>query len=197
MVYKNPPIRQYAIHHTAVSRTQNPIQLFAVNRYHQKTSPYNYLGKPSSLGWWVAYNYFIDVDGTVTNTRAVGEETIANKGYNCDVYERCTTISICLAGDFNRELPTDAQRVALQKLIFALKREFVGITYTFHRDLQTGRTCPGRLFTETYFMSSVLNLPTEAADDIEKRKRQLMEKKLRDALIALIHKLRLKLYGRS
>jgi len=172
----NPAIKQYAIHHTAVSREVNKTQLYAVDRYHKDTSPYNYLGHASSLGWWVAYNYFIDVDGTVTYTRAVGEETIANKGHNCDVASRCNTVSICLAGDFNRELLTDAQIISLGKLAEKLELEYPNIKHTFHRDIQSGRTCPGTLFTEDYLLKRVLKKGiVESNNDEEKRKAQIKQ----------------------
>jgi N-acetyl-anhydromuramyl-L-alanine amidase AmpD len=188
---ENPKIKQYAIHHTAVSRTQNGVQLFAVDRYHKNNSPYNYLGHPSTNGWWVAYNYFIDVDGTVTYTRAVGEETIANRGHNCDIRERCDTISVCIAGDFNRELMTDAQIVSLGKLVDKLEAEYPDIKHTFHRSIQTGRTCPGTLFTEQYLTQRVLKKDIrESANDEEKRKAQIAQiQSLMDTIRALLRKL--------
>jgi N-acetyl-anhydromuramyl-L-alanine amidase AmpD len=148
---QNPPIKQYAIHHTAVSRTKQKTQLYPVDRYHKEKWM-----MPSSLGWYVGYNYFVDVDGTVTNTRAVGEETIANIGHNCDVVGRCDTISICLAGDFNLEMPLDAQISSLRGLIAQLRLRYPNIGYTTHRAIQPSRTCPGNLYTDEFHKSAVL-----------------------------------------
>lgn len=184
-VIQQPNIKQYAVHHTAVSRLASKTQLYSVDRFHK--------GKwnmKSTLGWYVAYNYFIDVDGTITECRAVGEETIANRGHNCDVIQRCDTISICLAGDFNSELATDAQVVSLRKLAHKLEAEYAGIQPTFHRDIQGGRTCPGILFTEDYMQKRVLQEGiVESADDVEKRKQIAQLFKIIDTLRGLLRRL--------
>jgi len=189
---QNPPIKQYAIHHTAVSRNRQAIQLFAVNRYHQ--------GKwnaKSSLGWYVGYNYFIDVDGTTTNTRAVGEETIANVGHNCDVEARCDTISICLAGDFNKQLLTDAQVNALRKLIQKLQQTYPSIEATFHRDIQANRTCPGVLYTMQYHKERVLGYSAYPdPDDINKQKKIADLRRKLDNLRQALHRLQMMLKNR-
>lgn len=160
----DPPILYYAIHHTAVSRSKNAAQLFAVNRYHQEK-----WNAKSTLGWFVGYNYFIDVDGTTTKCRDVGEETIAQVGHNCDVKHRCDTISICLTGDFNQETLTDAQVVALRTLVTELKTVYPMIVAKFHRELQPGRTCPGSLMTHQYLQSVVFGQP-DPIDEEEKEK---------------------------
>jgi len=104
----------------------------------------------SSLGYYVGYNYFIDVDGTRTKAREHDEETAANKGHNCDASERCDTISVCLAGDFNKEHPLDVQTKELQKLYHELSKEFE-LKVGGHRDIQANRTCPGTLIQDSYY----------------------------------------------
>lgn len=190
MPFTKPPIKQYAIHHTAVSRAKQPTQLYAVNRYHQNTPPYNYKGRPSTLGWWVGYNYFIDVDGTVTNTRVVGEETIANVGHNCDALTRCDVISVCLAGDFNIELPSDAQIASLKKLVAGFAVSYPGITHTFHREIQPARTCPGALYTHEYHKARILEQTSVDDHEDTKKKEEIAKLVSRiDYLRALLAKL--------
>ena len=104
----------------------------------------------SQRGWYVGYNYFIDTDGTVTQTRNHDEETIANKGHNCDVPERCDTISICLADNYNQTTSIDINQYwALSDLIEELQCQYKNtLTVVGHRDLQKDRTCPGFNFTK-------------------------------------------------
>lgn len=158
-------MKNIAIHHTAVKNSGTP-QLYAVNRYHQ--------GKwnmKSCLGWYVGYNYFIDTDGTVTQTRSWNEETIANVGHNCDAPERCDTISICLADNYNETPVIDYKQYhAFTDLIRDIKKHYPEIKVVGHRDLQTGRTCPGAYITpeDINDFNSLQPNDTEDAEKAEK-----------------------------
>lgn len=188
-----PRIKQYAIHHTSSSRGAGKSQLNAVNEYHRtKDWGGGYVqDRPSSLGWYVGYNYFIDIDGKITNTRKVGEETIANVGHNCSSDSTCDTISVCLAGDFNKELPTDAQVKALKNLIAELEKTYGKIAYTFHRLIQPSRTCPGTLFTEDYMHKVILEKNTITTDTVDAEKKEKIEalQKQVNYLMELLRKL--------
>lgn len=94
------------VHHTAVSHSKNPDQWEATNAYHKQE-----FNMKSSLGWYVGYNYEISRDGVVRQARVEGEETAAVKGYNKN------SVSIALDGNFDIELPTEAQKTALTKLL--------------------------------------------------------------------------------
>lgn len=150
-----PNIKNIAIHHTASPRASGKEQLYPVDKFHRETRGY----PKSSLGWNVGYNYFVDVSGKVTQTRLVGEETMAQVGHNCDIESRCDTISICLAGNFDIELPSDAQIKALRTLLKDLQTNYPNAKPTFHRSLQKNRTCPGRLFTKEYLDTRILEKP--------------------------------------
>jgi len=127
-----------AVHNTAVKRTGS--QINGVNNYHR-----NKWNMKSITGWYVGYNYFCDSDGTLTNTRKVGEETMANRGHNCDTKERCDIISFCFALNGDIERPNEAQIKTFKE--FATKHD---MTVTLHRDIQVNRTCPGSLITIEY-----------------------------------------------
>ena len=167
------------LHHTAVSRDKQKSQLQPVNNYHKSK-----WDMESSLGWYVGYNYFVDVNGTLTHTRANDEETMAQVGNNCDVPSRCGTLSVCLAGDFNKELPTDKQIKTLQDLI----RKLDNIPIVFHRDIQKNRTCPGKLFTTEYLNTVILktNIIKPDTEDKEKEEEILRLKKKITTLNSLI-----------
>lgn len=173
-----------AIHHTAVKNADTP-QLWAVNRYHK--------GKwnmKSRLGWYVGYNYFIDTDGTVTQTRAWSEEQIAQVGNNCDAPERCTTISICLADNYNEShwVRTE-QNDALLKLIKEIKVHYPDLEVVGHRDLQKNRTCPGKHITQEHF-DMWNNADKNDSVDQEKEEQIKELQSLFDKLLKLLQMLR-------
>jgi len=134
-------IKYGAIHHSQVKASKNSKQFLGVNNFHRHNRGYN----KSTLGYFVGYNWFCDVDGTLTQTRAVGEKTAAQLGHNWD------TESICLAGDFNIDYPTKAQEKVLAKWIN--ERPFLDVR--FHRDLQEDRTCPGKNISYDYIAEIV------------------------------------------
>lgn len=172
-------MKYLAIHHTAVSRDKQSSQLMPVNRYHK--GKWNF---KSSLGWFVGYNYFIDVNGSLTYCRKIGEETIAQKGHNLD------TISVCLAGNFNSELPNDKQVSRLQAFLKDTVKRNIGIEITYHRKLQANRTCPGKLFNDEYMSRVILKEETVPDPEDKEKSEQILKLSTQlDTLIALIKKL--------
>lgn len=173
-----------AIHHTAVK--QNGNQLNAVNLYHQQK-----WNMKSSVGWFVGYNDFIDTNGTSTHCRDYYEETMAVVGHNCDIDATCDTISVCLAGDFNQELPNDKQIIILKDYIAKIQADYPGIEITFHRTLQVDRTCPGELFTQQYLDNVIMGKNTiepDFYDDVKGKQIAKCEQDLKDSR-SLIQKL--------
>lgn len=169
------------LHHTAVSRDKQKKQLQPVNTYHRdknwgtEANPW-YQPKSSSLGWYVGYNYFCDVNGKRTNTREIGTETIAQTGHNCDVPKRCDCVSYCLAGNFNNELPTEAQLKDFRKFVAEMEELYPNIRIIFHSDIQKYRTCPGKLLTKEYLKSIMLKKVVYASDGVDKEKDEEISK---------------------
>ena len=65
-----------------------------------------------SKGWdGIGYNWFIEKDGRVVKGRDEAKTGAHTIGYN----EK--SIGICLAGNFDKTLPTDAQVASLKKLL--------------------------------------------------------------------------------
>ncbi len=109
----------------------------------------------SSLGWYIGYNFFIDIFGTITQPRAIGEETAANIGHNFNG----EAISVCLAGNFTTgvDSPTKAQIGALKSLYAELNLSpFIPIVP--HRAIQAGTACYGDL-PDTWARDLLLNTP--------------------------------------
>lgn len=144
MKYRGTPnITTIVLHHSAVSRAVQPFQLNSVNQYH-KTKDWGggwRQTSSSNLGWWVGYNFFCEPTGQRTQTRLIGEETIANKGMNCDVPSRCTAISYCMAGNFAVEKPTQMQVDDFVSFVKEVQEKYPDVVLKQHKDVQPGRTC--------------------------------------------------------
>jgi len=137
--YNRQNTRYYAIHHGGGidnnARTQH-LTAEDINAYHK--------GKwnaKSSLGWYGGYNFYIEKNGKITQFRAVGEETLAQRGTNFNG----VAISICLSGNFaSDERPTTEQVVALKELLGILPPVQV-YNVVPHRILQPDTACYGNL----------------------------------------------------
>lgn len=137
MIYKNnPKITTIVLHHTAVSRSIQPIQLKSVDSYHK--SKWNFV---SELGYYIGYNFVVEPTGLRTQTRKVGEETIAQIGNNCDVPERCGMISYCMVGDFRVEKPTQMQISDFRNFVKEVRELYPHVVVKQHKDVYPSRTC--------------------------------------------------------
>lgn len=137
MIYKwEAPITTIVLHNTAVSRSVQPLQLDAVNSYHQQK-----WNDKSELGYYVGYNFFCEPTGKRTQTRKIGEETIAQIGNNCDVPERCGMVSYCMAGYFKDEKPTQQQVDDFVDFHREIKAKYPNVVVKQHKDVYPGRTC--------------------------------------------------------
>jgi len=109
----------------------------AIDRAHKDR-----FGMLSTLGHWGGYNFYIESNGALTQFRAIGEETAAQRGHNFDG----ETISVCLAGNFTKgvDVPTKAQIEMLRALYEALP-QVPASSIVPHRLLQSGTDCYGAL----------------------------------------------------
>lgn len=148
------------VHHTggtdadALADTSNH-RFEDVNAWHKQNPNVN-LGEPSSLGYYIGYHYFIDKNGKVTQGRADKDEGAHTFGYNA------RSIGICLAGNFDLTLPTQAQVDALTSL---LKQKMD--TYKLpiesimpHRHF-AAKTCYGKKLSDTWAQSLVKQKPVQ------------------------------------
>ena len=136
------------VHHSSVNTSRN--QLTPINRYHKA------LKFPlSRKGWFVGYHYLIEKDGRIINTRFDEERGAHTLKWN----DR--SIGICLAGDFNRSVPSREQLVALRGLI-----KTYNLPWMFHKEAQKHRTCAGYYLTRDLIESSP---EPESISEIEKR----------------------------
>ena len=128
---RNEPIK-IIVHHTADS-TLGP-QFGKVDNYHKQRGFIL-----SSYGYYVGYHYFIERDGTVKQARKLTDEGCHTIGENTQ------SIGICLAGNFDFDIPTKQQKLSLEKLTDEL-----AITYKIPIERVVGHrthsktSCPGR-----------------------------------------------------
>lgn len=90
-------------------------------------------GHPSSLGYYLAYHYFIDKQGKTTQTRMDNENGNHTIGYNQK------SIGIVLAGNFDAFYPTWEQRMALRSLLGRKIKQW---------DIKPEKVVPHRRFTQ-------------------------------------------------
>ena len=118
----------------------------------------------SSLGYWVGYTLIVWPDGTWTQTRKVGEQTAAARGYNFN------TIHVALAGNFTAgiERPTHQQEATLISLLdaaltgtYALKQ----FGLTFENDT-SAVIDPTKVLPHRLFPGSMTQCYGSALDDV-------------------------------
>lgn len=120
-------------------------------------------GMLSSLGWYVGYHYYIDKAGVVTQTRTDTEEGAHCVGWNNhpgDSPDKAS-IGICLAGNFDTTLPTDAQTNALRALLVAKSTQYsIHPENIFpHRHFAV-KTCYGNRLSDVWAKNLVTSIPS-------------------------------------
>lgn len=102
-------LRHIAVHHSGgmsnnrYASTQH-LGVSNINHAHKERWPQAL----SSMGYYVGYNFLITADGNIVQTRALGELTYANRGFNRGDN---AAVSICLIGNFSKTSSTGAQPV--------------------------------------------------------------------------------------
>lgn len=144
------------LHHTSISREEQPNQFYATNRYHRGK-----WGMKSRTGYYHGYTDFMGTNGVVTRTRYPDEEGAHTIGHNME-----GAIALCIAMDGNREVLNKRQIVGFRKF----DRENPGDDWDLHRELTVNRTCPGNLITREWFNNNLINSNNLDVVDVEKRK---------------------------
>ena len=116
------------VHHTADS-SQGP-QFEKVNEYH-KQKGFN----PSTKRIYCGYHIFIEKDGQTIKARDFSEV-----GQHC-TEQNNTSVGICLAGNFDEQLPTEAQKATLAERCLEIMKMF---------NIPISRIYPHRMFSNTH-----------------------------------------------
>ena len=135
-----------------------------VNQAHKKRWNFK-----SEIGWYGGYNFFINSNGKITQFRAIGEETMAQKGFN----QNGEVISICLVGNFQKhpltgemvDKPTQEQENALRGLYGAITRQIGAVKpYNIvpHRFFSNSSTdCFGTGLPDNWARNTILDRNTQ------------------------------------
>lgn len=116
--------------HCSANRADSVLRLTDIDRVHR------------SLGWkGCGYHYVIPTDGTIEKGRDESE-----MGAHCRFHNR-HSIGVCYIGGLSADgIPedtrTEAQRVALRKLLENLHRKYPRALIVGHRDLNPQKACP-------------------------------------------------------
>ena len=121
---KRSKIDMIVLHHAAASHCS----IYNIHNWHLSN-------QWSGFG----YHYFINKEGRIFRGRQ--DDVIGShaKGYNS------TSIGICFEGDFNKEMPTQAQIDSGLELVEYLKKQYNIKNVKGHKDLMA-TDCPGNLF---------------------------------------------------
>lgn len=145
--YPDPTI--LVIHDTDLSIAEHPNQLESVNKSHERRG----YQKSHYSGLHLAYHYFIGTDGTLVQIRSDGERTehtaCGLSLDNCvgEKYVNDNSLSIVVAGAFEREQPTREQVKTLKKLIKKLDNKYHFEKIIPHR-AASPTACPGKHMVE-------------------------------------------------
>lgn len=121
----------------------------------------------SSLGFYIGYHALINWDGSLLVTRQDFEESAAVIGYNQNA------LHICLAGNFDNELPTTEQITSLRAwLEQKMKLYNIPLANIYpHRWAAPYKSCYGKLLAEDWARNLVTVIPLTVVE----RKKALLE----------------------
>lgn len=114
-------IKKIVVHHSAGGKYET---ISAVNLLHKKKN-WGTIARPafvrkSELGWHIQYHYYIDRQGVVTQTR--NDSEIGWHSGNSKMNKE--SIGICLSGNFNLEMPNEAQEKSLAELLYKITQDY-------------------------------------------------------------------------
>jgi len=111
-----------------------------VNNWHKKLWNFK-----SALGYYIAYHYFIDKQGKVTQGRADTDEGAHTIGKNL------SSLGICLAGNFDVTKPTTEQVTALKALLKAKMSQYsISLANVVPHRKFAQKSCYGNLLTDAW-----------------------------------------------
>lgn len=179
-------IPKYIIVHHSGGTDANPLQdssNYTVEQCNQDHKiRFNFI---SSLGYYVGYQYFIDKYGMMTQTRSDTEEGAHTIGKNLE------SLGICLAGNFDATLPTDAQIITLKQFIKDKMAQYnIPIENVVPHRTFAVKTCYGKLLADDWARSLVVEkvveeVPVTPPPVIIKPHNSLMKDTLTGSWVAL------------
>ena len=128
------------IHHSDDTDSFSRNQFDKINYYHKQKWNFK-----SSLGFYGGYQYLIEKSGEVRQYRQENEEGAHTKGQNID------SIGICLAGNFDIEIPNEKQEESLISLIDKIINRWNIKDFEIYPHRYFGDTaCYGKMLSDTW-----------------------------------------------
>lgn len=124
----------------------NGKQFSKVNEYHKSQQ-----FPVSVFGYFCGYHLFVERDGSVIIARSFGEVGAHTLGENWEAY------GICMAGNFDFEQPTAAQKESLGKWCgILMKQSKIAITRIYPHRAFRPTSCPGDNLPDKYAALAVI-----------------------------------------
>lgn len=150
------------VHHTGGSDA-NPLQdssnftFEQCNEQHRKSFNFK-----SSLGFYIGYHYYIEKNGVLKQGRADTDEGAHTIGQNSN------SLGICLAGNFDATLPTEAQVTTLKDLLIKKSAQYSIPKESIvpHRNFAT-KTCFGKKLPDDW-ARNLLNSKQATINEIKR-----------------------------
>lgn len=147
------------VHHTSGDGDPTRITFEAVDRYHREQ------------GWdMIGYHYFIAWDGTLTKGRADLQPGAHTKENSLNYM----SLGICLAGNFDKYLPSPAQVRTLRRLLKEKMKEYnIPATSIYpHRKFTDKKSCYGARLSDWWAYSIAItdDLPSRLVGTTQNRR---------------------------
>lgn len=146
-------IEYLVVHHTASNASPATHQFDPVNTFHKNKDWGGGAKAPkSSLGFYVQYHHFIEMDGTDRQVANYNElrwhaGAINNKA-----------LGICMAGNFDAQMPTEAQKMALRSRLLKLQAQFaVPLQKVVPHRFFMPKTCYGKNLSDVWAQKLLTN----------------------------------------
>lgn len=121
-------------------------QFDKINEYHRKQ------GFPkSSMGYFVGYHWLVEPDGSVRQARKDTEIGAHDAGENSN------SLGICLAGDFSKRYPSEAQIASAALLVKQVRAKWkIPVTRIEPHRWDDTTECPGTLLPDNFLINEFL-----------------------------------------
>jgi hypothetical protein len=133
------------VHHSITPRDQEPARAGqGINRTHKERFNFK-----SSLGWYIGYQYIIYGNGEIRQYRKDTEPG----AHTTEQQMNFKSIGVCLTGNFDTELPSEAQTKTLTKFLEDKSKQYQIKSILPHRFYAGYKSCYGNKLKDDWASS--------------------------------------------
>lgn len=148
------------VHHSAI-RQDGRAQFGRIDNGHRARE-----FPKSSLGYYCGYHFVVEENGSVLKARELNERGAHADNCGCSTdlsgvgkgLINFRSIGICLAGDFNSDVPTPEQIMSMHALVWSFQLQ--GSRFLLHREVKN-TNCPAADFHQLFEQEHVRYLETD------------------------------------